>query len=242
MRRIDYMSGAVADDLRGSLGEHGVAYLQHVGEDDELLELAEQLGPVTEPGVGMPSSAHDGRVYSVEVRNKGEGLVDEHGNAILSSTSLEFPLHTDAYNRPQPPLYVLLLRADDSEDDTPTYVSDSRPVIADLPDDIVAMLRRPVFPSARGAVPVLQARDDGHHRIRFNHEEIDRWEGQDPSPLMEENARDALSELARGLRLHQQPVSIQPTDCLVIDNARMCHGRPALSPDSRRVLKRVWVA
>ncbi len=241
MRCIEYISGAVADDLAGSLGEHGAAYLQYVGEDDNLVSLAPQLGTVVEPGVGMPDRAHDGRVYRVGVRNQGEGLRDAHGNVILSSTSLEFPLHTDAYNRPTPPRYVFLLRVDDGDDDTPTYVSDSRPVIKELSEQMVFTLREPVFPSARGPVPVLEPDQQGHDRIRFNQEEIDRWEGEGASPVLQGDARDALSELGEALRRRQEPVTIRHGDCLVIDNARMCHGRPALSPDSDRELTRVWV-
>ena len=103
MRRIEYRLGNAANALRELLRDDAVAYVENVGSEDHLLALAEQLGEVIEPGVAMPSGAHDGRVYSVEVRNQGRGVDDQHGNVILSSTNQPFPAHTDGYNRSEPP-------------------------------------------------------------------------------------------------------------------------------------------
>jgi alpha-ketoglutarate-dependent taurine dioxygenase len=240
MRTIHFMSGAVADEVRKSLEEHGTAYVLGMEGDDQLLSLAEQFGEVTQPGVGMPDKAHDDRVYSVEVRNSGEGLTDQHGNVIVSSTNLAFSLHTDAYNRATPPRYVLLLRTDDGPDETPTYVSDSLKVLPDLPADIIGTLGLPVFPSANGEVPLLESRD-GDRAVRFNEEEIDRWDGQGENRPMNAEARAAVSEFGRRLQEHQEATTITTAGCLVLDNFRICHGRAAMPVDSRRVLKRVWV-
>lgn len=241
MRCLQYTTRRTADDLRASLRDEAAARVEGVGSEEALLALAEQLGTVIEPGVGMPGGAHDGRVYSVAVRNEGRGLVDEHGNVILSSTNQEFGPHTDGYNRPAPPRVVFLLRHDATLDETPAYVSDVRRWLPVLSSDVLATLHEPAFPSAMGPIPLLTETGRGT-TVRFNGEEIARWEGTDPNPVIAERAQRGVTALTKVLRAHGEPVVIRRGDCLVIDNQRACHWRPALSADSKRVLKRVWVA
>jgi hypothetical protein len=215
--------------------------VEGVGSEGRLLVLAELLGTVIEPGVGMPGTAHDGRVYSVEVRNEGRGLADEHGNVILSSTNQEFGPHTDGYNRPAPPRVVFLLRRDDTSDETPTYVSAVRRWLPMLTSEVRATLHEPGFPSAMGPIALLTEPGQGT-AVRFNGEEIARWDGKGSNPVMEMRLRRAVVALTKVLRADGQPVVIRSGDCLVIDNLYACHGRPALSANTGRVLKRVWVA
>jgi alpha-ketoglutarate-dependent taurine dioxygenase len=210
-----------------------------VATETELLALARGLGEITAPGVGMAAGMHDGKVYSVHVRSGG-GEVDRHGKVILSTTDLEFPLHTDAYNLPEPPRYVFLLRTDHGRDETLSYVSDSAEALDDLGDDEVATLAQPLFPSARGAVALLEPVSGGRRRLRYNGEEIARWTSPD-APL-DTAGRQAQEALAESLRSRSQSFVIEPADCLLLDNWRLCHGRGSLSKDSIRTLKRVWVA
>jgi hypothetical protein len=113
-------------------------------------------------------------------------------------------------------------------------------VLPDLPADVIGTLELPVFPSANGGVPLLESRD-GRHTVRFNEEEIDRWDGKGENRPMDAEARAAVSEFGRHLQEHQEPTTITTAGCLVLDNSRVCHGRAAMPVDSRRVLKRVWV-
>jgi alpha-ketoglutarate-dependent taurine dioxygenase len=240
MQSIDHDSPGLLDDLRQVLVDTGVAYVRGVGGDDQLLALAESLGAITEPGVAMPSQSHDGRIYSVHVRNEGRGVIDQHGNVIVSTTHQEFSLHTDAYNRPSPPRYVLLLRVDNGPDDTPSFVSDARLAIKSLPSSVASTLTQSIFPAAFGPAALVTASQPPE--VRFNEAELRRWAGRDTNPLLSLRAEDAISQFAHSLRLHQETQVIRQTDCLVLDNYRVCHGRSAMASESKRELKRVWVA
>jgi alpha-ketoglutarate-dependent taurine dioxygenase len=241
MLGIDYETDGFAGELSRALDQDGAAYVRGVGASDAtLLEVAGGLGEIIAPGVGMPSGAHDGRIYTVEVRNDGTGLRDQHGNTILSTTSHEFSLHTDAYNQRVPPTYILLLRSDDTDDETPSYLSNAHYAIADLPADTVAVLRRPLFPSALGQTAIVE---QGGSRtvVRFNAEEIARWDGRGDNLLIPSEGHAAITAFQTSLTARQETAVLSPGDCLIIDNHRVCHGRGKMLPTSRRVLKRVWV-
>jgi alpha-ketoglutarate-dependent taurine dioxygenase len=59
---------------------------------------------------------------------------------------------------------------------------------------------------------------------------------------MDDRAREAARELSQSLSDHRREFTIGSTDCLIVDNWRVCHGRSAIPAGSHRVLKRVWVA
>jgi alpha-ketoglutarate-dependent taurine dioxygenase len=242
MRRSRHSPDSPSEEDRASLERDGILYLEGVAGEQELLALAEQLGEITAPGVWKSGSLYDGRIYSVEVRKGGRGELDDHGNVIVSSTNQAFALHTDGYSHPEPPRFVLLLRTDQSSDTTLSYVSDSREVLGALDREVVATLATPVFPSALGPLPLFDPGVGSSGRLRFNGSEVDRWaEEPDVNPPMDDRAREAVTDLARSLSDHRQEFTIGPTDCLVVDNWRVCHGRSAIAGNGR-VLNRVWVA
>jgi alpha-ketoglutarate-dependent taurine dioxygenase len=242
MRRVTHAPGSLSDEAHASLEHDGVLYLEGVRGERELLALAEQLGEITAPGVWKSGSLYDGRIYSVEVRRGGRGEVDDHGNVIVSSTNQAFSLHTDGYSHVEPPRYVLLLRTDQSSDTTLSYTSDARDTLGALDPEVVATLATPVFPSALGPLRLFEPDAGPSGRLRFNGNEVDRWEGEDSNPPMGDRAREAVEVLSQSLSDHRREFPIAPTDCLIVDNWRVCHGRSAIAADSSRILKRVWVA
>lgn len=243
MYAMNYEARASDEQWIRMLCRNGAIYLRQVGKDDRrLLRLANALGTVIAPGVAMPSGVHDGRIHTVEVRNGGVGLKDQHENTILSTTNREFTLHTDAYNQRHPPRYVFLLRSDDTQDTTPSYVSDAHRVIAEAAPRVVATLRQAIFPSALGPTAIIGRAADNTPRVRFNQEEITRWGGRGENPLISAEGNEAIAALRAGLIAHQETTMILPGDCLILDNQRVCHGRGEMAPTSKRVLKRVWVA
>lgn len=240
MQRIAHVPGASLAEVRDALRDNGVAYLHSVQHEEELLTLTEQLGTVVAPGVGMPTGSHDGRVYAVAVRNSGRGTQDRHGHVILSTTAREFALHTDGYNLPRPPRYVLLLRTDTGVDDTISWISDARRAFALLSRSTLKQLERAIFPSAIGPLPVI-GRDASAPQLRFNSEEMRRWRERaargTASQRLADHVTDALHVALESVR---ESFTIRPGDCLILDNWRVCHGRAAMASDSTRVLKRTW--
>jgi alpha-ketoglutarate-dependent taurine dioxygenase len=243
MRRCPHSPGSLSAEGRASLERDGALYVEGVASEPELLALAEQLGEITAPGVWKSGSLYDGRIYSVEVRRGGRGEVDDHGNVIVSSTNHAFSMHTDGFSHLEPPRYVLLLRTDESSDATLSYTTDSREALAALDPEVLATLATPVFPSALGPLRLVEPEVGSSGRLRFNGNEVDRWAGEpDVNPPMDDRAREAVAGLARSLSDHRREFTIGPTDCLIVDNWRVCHGRSAIAAGSGRVLKRVWVA
>lgn len=238
MRRLPVTPGYF-EEFGQALNDDGVAYLSDIEPGEQLRELAAGLGACVEPGVGMPDGIHDGHSYLVRPRNDGVGEVDRHGNVILSTTRLVFPLHTDAYNSPEPPRYVLLHRVDRTPDATESCVSDAWAVLDDLAQETVSTLSTAVFPSALGLRPLLEA-VNGVRRVRFNVREIENWAASSETEVLAA-AASAMQELADSLTARQSTFVIEPGDCLVLDNWRVCHGRSPIPADSERVLERIWV-
>jgi alpha-ketoglutarate-dependent taurine dioxygenase len=220
MRSVEFHSSGCFPEALRWLEESGAVYVEGLGDDQNLLSFAEQFGELVPPVVDMPANELDPRIYEVGVRNEGAGVRDRQGNVPISTTNQEFPLHTDGFNRSMPPRYVFLLRIDDGDDATPTYVSDAASALENLPADARERVRETVLSSA-GDQPV----------IRFNRQKMD-----------DTPAGDALDQLSEALRDRREAVVIQPGDCLVVANWRVCHGRSEMPPASSRILHRVWVA
>lgn len=240
---IDTTHEAWFSALERALAETGAVLCAGIGSTERLLEVAGLLGEMIPPGIGMPNGAHDGFVYSVTVRNRGEGMVDDAGNTITSTTNRAFSLHTDGYNGSEPPRLVLLRRADSTEDPTETYLSQIDPAVDKLDARQLEILMAPNFPSSRGSVSVLvREGNSGTFHLRLNEVEIHQWNGVSGNPEMSVEVSEALDALVHSLDTHKTTLTIDPGWSLVLDNRRLCHGRSALAPSSGRVLQRVWVA
>jgi alpha-ketoglutarate-dependent taurine dioxygenase len=99
------------------------------------------------------------------------------------------------------------------------------------------------MPSALGPVHFREivAKDAGPPRYRLNIEEIERW-GAITEPGLTSAHRRTLTDLSSALHAVSTTVVLEPTDLLILDNWRVCHGRPELPKRSGRRLERVWVA
>jgi alpha-ketoglutarate-dependent taurine dioxygenase len=240
VQQITIADGPEPDLLRGALSASGYVCIRGLEDESALLAWAESMGEIVAPGVGMPDGMHDGRIYSVAVRGGGKGEVDRYGHSILSTTDRAFPLHTDAYNRPEAPRYVFLLRSDRGTGSTASQVSDAREAIGRLSAEHQSLLREAIFPSAIGPRPLLEPAN-GTTLFRFNGEEIRRWADREGDGLSA-GAAAAMAALEEELTAIQETFTIDPLVCLLVDNWRVCHGRSRIPAGSERVLKRVWVA
>jgi alpha-ketoglutarate-dependent taurine dioxygenase len=224
-------------DIEPLLTETGSVLLHGVDGPAELRRLAAILGRAITPGAGIPRALkRSDDIYEVKVQDpSGAGLRDRHGNTILSTTASDFPPHTDGYNLVEPPRFVLLLRVDPEDEAPVSSVSDAVAAIASLPAEERALLRRPLYGSAVGELPVLDT-VSGQQRVRFNAVEMRRWSGAAA------RAEQAIATIAPALRKVERRIRLRRGDCLLMDNWRMCHGREALPRESKRVLLRMWIA
>jgi hypothetical protein len=238
---IDSFASGALTRLKIALDIHGYALIDGLRDTESMVNFLRRFGPIIPPGVAMGHGLHNQITYEVRVRNEGQGVNDEFGNPIISTTSRSFVFHTDGYNSTIPPRYVGLFRTDDSDELPLSSVADSTQLDG-VDEGLWDELFDARFPSAIGLVPILE-NIGPFRRIRFNPVEIRRWsnriaglEAQDISEIiaMIDRLSDALSGLAENFVVGQH-------DCEVLDNWRVCHGRSELQPGSERVVQRVWV-
>jgi alpha-ketoglutarate-dependent taurine dioxygenase len=187
----------------------------------------------------MPADLHgSGDLYEVKIRgHAGHGVLDRHGNRILSTSAAQFPLHTDGYNLAEPPRFVLLLRIDATSEVPTSTLSDVIAAIATLNDADRQRLRCRMYGSARGPVAVLDNAGDAI-RIRFNPVEMRRWS----APKDRKAIDDIIATVEAAMALQIRTFELHRGDCVIVDNWRVSHGREALTPRSGRVVLRMWVA
>jgi alpha-ketoglutarate-dependent taurine dioxygenase len=77
--------------------------------------------------------------------------------------------------------------------------------------------------------------------LRVNAHEIEQWQGRAGNPSLDRHDQTVLAHLLAALEEVREEFVIRPDDCLIVDNARMVHGRSAVEPHGGRILQRVWV-
>lgn len=233
-----------ATDLGEQLGRSGYAVLRGVPVDSDqvLLDLAGRLGEPTDVG------------------NAGTLIHEVAPRPLLEQTDLSsmrdpFPLHTDSTPLLEPHAYVLLacVEADASGG------GESRVLHADdlvdalrtrFGDDVVDALSEPVYPfpfndPSQGTGVRREAVlsfGPGGARVMYRADALELGAAADPDALSERHrsALDALREVVVDGGLGES-FALAPGDVLVIDNARVLHGRTAIAPGARRVLRRLKV-
>lgn len=236
----------VAHEIEHALGgRDGVALVSGIPHEDgngPLIDMARSLGTLLVAGTQIPGHPlEDGVVYRVEVRNGGEGVLDEDRLVMFSTTSERFNCHTDGYHREEPPDYVAMLcvRADAEGGDSLVVHVDA--LVSRLSPAERELLREPVFPTTFGSAAVLTGTDE-QPQIRFNLREIARFSEQADERLTDAHVAAArrLDELAAE-ECERRKLRLAPGDCLILDNKRVLHGRTELAGESRRLLKRLWI-
>ena len=238
---VPYRSGAV-EDIAELLTAFGAVKLTGMTDSHELAPLAQRLGELFLPILSLaddaPTQQPESQIYEVRVKNDGEGELDRYGETILSTVKDDFALHTDGYNQPKPPKYMLLLRTDDSDELPRTYLADGMSLLRGLSRAELELLDRPIFPTATGSVSALTVRE-GRPVLRWNATLVRRWANRVSSDTA--SLEQAIEIFGRSLPPIVLTDHLHQHECLILDNDRWLHGRSALRTDSVRVLQRAWV-
>jgi len=156
-----------------------------------------------------------------------------------SRTPDALPLHTDCSNKAVPPnLVAFAMERPDPQGGGESVMLSALDLVHELPEDLVSLLRQPVFPfTTKKRYPILQGEGDAL-RIRYYRQQINSALGE--SYALSDNLREALDELERYLELSTQSVrfAMQPGEVVIMDNQRVLHGRSAMSADSPRLMHR----
>jgi hypothetical protein len=149
--------------------------------------------------------------------------------------------HTDGWGR-RPPDLVLLCCVRPSAAGGSSRLLHVREIVDALAPRDVATLRRPLFPSGAGRIPILLG-TERDPRIQLYIEGCRFYADRLGLPLSAE-AASALERLDAVIACLSQrfPIRLAPGQCLVIDNTRCLHGRAGFPRGCRRLLRNVYVA
>lgn len=233
-------------DLESKLRNHDALVLEGCPLSDAfLVEKALKLGVFSDFGLKEPAPGSSERRggpydrYVHEVFARRQPVNDAHGNVILSTTSADFPLHTDEFGSLRPAEFVFLLcettDASGGGDSLTAHIED---VLSRLSPPIVEQLWMPIFLSSAGPVSILFG-EPGTPRVRFNWVELMRVPAEAKGPTGD--AAAAIRAFASAAETVAIRSRLRPGDCLVLNNHRTLHGRLAFSPASGRKLKRIRI-
>ena len=147
------------------------------------------------------------------------------------------PAHGNGFSLTRPPRYVLLLRTDTSDETPPSTVSDGLAAVARLPAEHQLRLQAATYPSARGSVALIE-HEAGRARMRFNADQMQQW----GLSVQSDDVREAVRRLETEMQAGVTEFALRRSDCLVLHNWRVVHGRGALRAGSERRLLRMWIA
>lgn len=187
----------------------------------------------------MPGHPYEDEVvFRVEAR--GKGIHDVRDLLVYCTTDLSFPCHTDGSGKPAPYDVVLLhcVRQDESGGDS--IVSKLADVVSHLKPKKLETLQRAAYPFPFGKAPIISEKS-GNVWIRYNRDELDYYTSKH-QVVFTEDQRQALASLSGVLNLLQtrfRRFRLRPADCLIINNKTALHGRYALCPNSKRLIKRI---
>jgi alpha-ketoglutarate-dependent taurine dioxygenase len=205
-----------------------------------LLALGRRFGATSLQGTrsGAPNLENDG-VNRVE--NMDTPMRDAVGNAVLSSNSEEFPLHTDDSYSPKPARYVLMhcWQADESGGGE-SWLAHVDQIIALAPPALVDRLATQSYTTPYGSAPVLWRDAKQQWRVRFNRRDMIGF-AKLRFQFMNAQKRDDLAAFEQLAMQCKQSVPLRQGDCIVVDNHRVLHGRSAFNPESGRLIKRLRI-
>ncbi|MEM7062310.1 MAG: TauD/TfdA family dioxygenase [Cyanobacteria bacterium P01_B01_bin.77] len=156
-----------------------------------------------------------------------------------SRTADALPLHTDCSNKAVPPnLVAFAMERPDPQGGGESIMLSASDLVHELPEDLVGLLRQPIFPfTGKKHYPILQGRGDDL-RIRYYRQQINSALGEQYT--LSDDLQGALDELERYLELSNRSVrfAMKAGEVVIMDNQRVLHGRSAMPANSPRLMHR----
>lgn len=212
-------------ELRTEIASVGYAELRGLRGQSCTLTIAAALGEVIDPW-------GEGSVQSLEPRRTS---TPNTYSGIFGVG--RFPFHTDLAHWPEPPRY-LFLRCVKGYEEVPTLLADGQNLLRDVTPEILSRAivrpRRRVVGHGR-LLRLFQLVADGEALLRWDQVFLK------PASLVGELACATMKACLEGADV--TPVAMTKAgDAVVIDNWRMLHSRPGISPGQEdRHLERVYL-
>jgi hypothetical protein len=159
---------------------------------------------------------------------------------MLSSTTGDFPLHTDESFAPAPSQYVMLhCWRPDTGGNGDSLLANSEAIAERLEPWALDLCHRANFVWRDCRAPIFTHQPGlDWPAVRFNIREI---AGDDLDERADLRARALPEIFLAAAEAAADHILLEAGDCLVLDNRRVLHGRIAFGQGSERLLKRVWV-
>lgn len=179
------------------------------------------------------------RISKTKIRVDLKQLARNGNVTRYSRTPDALPLHTDCSNKAVPPnLVAFAMERPDPQGGGESLIMSVSDLVRELPEDLVSLLRQPVFPfAAKKRYPILQGQDDDL-QIRYYRNQINSALGEQCT--LSDKLREALDELERYLERSKRSVrfAMQAGEVVIMDNRRVLHGRSAIPANSPRLMHR----
>ena len=179
------------------------------------------------------------RISKTKIRVDAKQLARKGKVTRYSRTPDALPLHTDCSNKAIPPnLVAFAMERPDPQGGGESVILAATDLVHELPEDLISLLRQPVFPfTDEKRYPILQGQGNDW-RIRYYRNQINSALGKQ-YPLSDQlrAALDALDCALEGSK-RSECLALQPGDVLIMDNQRVLHGRSAMPADSPRLMHR----
>lgn len=228
--------------------EHAYDALLVTGAPDgvaaELLAVASAVGTLI-PGGWSDDGRSSDLIYSVEVNEQAHSCIrEETGYRMATKLSEGMYCHTDGFGLGDRPDHVMLQCVRPSSVGGRTTLVFLDDIESRLTAENRDLLGRPIWPSERGLIPVLQIDAAAHTRgaLEFNAQYIRSHLKKRPT-LGTAALLAALGQLESLCHWSFAPCSFRMLsgEILIIDNRRVLHGRQPFSRLSERLLRRAWL-
>lgn len=207
---------------------------QHPIDLDAIINVLTAMGQHHATTDGEPPRISKTKIQIDAAQSARKGKVTRY-----SRTPDALPLHTDCSNQTVPPnLVAFAMERPDPEGGGESVMLSALDLVHELPEDLVSLLRQPVFPfTAKKRYPILQGEGDDV-QIRYYSQQITSALGEHCT--LSDTLQEALDELERYLDLSQRSVrfAMQAGEVVIMDNQRVLHGRSAMAANSPRLMHR----
>lgn len=216
-----------------ALGGVLIRNLAAEGTNASLLRLCRQIGLPTQmanPDAQAAGIVENGFVHRVEA--KRQALRDRHGAAVLSTTNLDFRLHSDEFFSDRPAEIVVLHCFRSARTGGASIFAAANDTVRALSRSDRNQLAKSAFPAGNRVAPLIWKGPAGWY-ARFNPYEL-----RHQSALLTRKQLQAIERFEHSAMACSFSLVLEPHDCLVWFNHRFLHGRSGFEGDER-LLKRV---
>lgn len=242
MRRIEFSDLDIAGGPVAALGlltDDPVVLVQNtpkIHPEKSLKKMSESLGAILHRGnKGFAKNPDFMGFHHLNAREAP--VVAPTGDVFQSTTGNAIAVHTDEFFKKDSAQIILLHCINPDRHGGESLIAYFGDVILALSEEDIVDLRRPLFPSPFGKVPVIFGRTDDPE-VRYNRrvisESVANYQNEIPGNII--NLLDRFESTVKEKLTYYR---LQKDECLIIQNNKVLHGRTALSLSNQRHLIRV---